>query len=191
MDKWAHLGHTLGECWNDPTKNITFVNIPKNASSFIKGCLIGTNQFTHSSKLITANRYLIALREPIDRWVSGIAQFTNNPINQHLTVHELVRQIKFDDHTERQTYFLQGVDLDRCEFIKVDNNLYTNLKQWLIENGYTINIDTVTSTNKGIEEIKNNFATLIDKNIQIKLKLTDYYKQDYELFNRVKFYGTR
>ena len=189
MDKWAHLGHHLGECWNDKDKSITFVHIPKNASSFVKGCLISTEKFTHSNSLITAERYLIALRDPIERWVSGITQLMSVPDNQHLTLQDLVSTVTFDDHTELQTYFLQDVDIDRCTFLKVNQNLRTNIKLWLGEHGYIHTGPDVPDINKGNQMAKDRFAAMVDGNSQIKLKLVTHYEQDYALINRVKFYG--
>jgi hypothetical protein len=189
MDKWSHLGHTLGECWNDKNKSITFVHIPKNASSFIKGCLLGTEKFTHSNSLIPAEQYLIALRDPIERWVSGITQLMSVPDNQHLTLQDLVSTVTFDDHTELQTYFLEGIDLDRCAFLRVDRHLRTNIKQWVIDNGYQIDVDSVPNINQGDQLAKDRFAAMVDGNSQIKLKLAEHYAKDYELINRVKFYG--
>jgi hypothetical protein len=190
MDKWAHLGHHLGECWNDQDKSITFVHIPKNASSFVKGCLLSTEKFTHSNSLITAERYLIALRDPIERWVSGITQLMSVPDNQHLTLQDLVSTVTFDDHTELQTYFLQDVDIDRCTFLKVNQNLRTNIKLWLGEHGYIHTGPDVPDINKGNQMAKDRFAAMVDGNSQIKLKLSEHYANDYELINRVKFYGT-
>ena len=190
MDKWAHLGHTLGECWVDSIKGITYVHIPKNASSFIKGCLLSTNQFTHSNTLVSADRYLITLRDPIERWISGITQFMMIETNQHLTLQELINTVTFDDHTELQTYFLKDVDLNKCTFLKVDKNLRTNIKNWMLTNGYVADIDNITNINEGNQLPKDRFAALVDGNSQIKLKLADHYAKDYELINRVKFYGT-
>jgi len=189
MDKWAHLGHVLGECWNDPVKSTTFVHIPKNASSFVKGCLLSTNQFVHSDSLVSADQYLITLRDPIERWISGIAQFMSVESNKHLTLQDLVNTITFDDHTELQTYFLEGIDLDRCSFLRVDQQLRSNLKKWLDENRYQIRVDDVPNINEGNQLLKNRFAAMVDGNSQIKLKLVTHYEQDYALINRVKFYG--
>ena len=189
MNRWAHLGHHLGECWNDQDKSITFVHIPKNASSFVKGCLISTEKFTHSNSLITAERYLIALRDPIERWVSGITQLMSVPDNQHLTLQDLVSTVTFDDHTELQTYFLEGIDLDRCSFLRVNQNLRTNIKLWLGEHGYIHTGPDVPDINKGSQLAKDRFAAMVDGNSQIKLKLAEHYANDYELINRVKFYG--
>jgi len=189
MDKWAHLGHTLGECWNDQNKSITFVHIPKNASSFVKGCLISSDRFTHSDSLVTADHYLITLRDPIERWISGIAQFMDVELNQQFTLRELVELVTVDDHTELQTYFLQDVDIDRCTFLKVNQNLRTNIKLWAKEQGYVIDIDNISTLNEGNRLPKDRFAAMVDGNSQIKLKLAKHYEQDYALINRVKFYG--
>lgn len=188
--KWAHLGHVLGECWNDPNKSVTFVNIPKNASSFVKGCLLSSGQFAHSDSFVTADQYLVTLRDPIERWISGIAQFMNDPNNHAVTLHDLVDRVTVDDHTELQTYFLEGVDLDRCTFIRADDNLRTNLTDWFKINGYELDINSVPNINEGQQLIKDRFAAMVDGNSQIKLKLVTHYEQDYELINRVKFYGT-
>ena len=187
--KWAHLGHTLGECWNDANKSTTFVHIPKNASSFVKGCLLSSGNFTNSDGLITADHYLVTLRDPIDRWISGIAQFMNDESNQSATLHDLVDRVTIDDHTELQTYFLQGVDLDLCTFIQVDKNLRTNLSAWFKEQGYVVNMDNIPNINEGNQLLKDRFAAMVDGNSQIKLKLVTHYEQDYALINRVKFYG--
>ena len=187
--KWAHLGHTLGECWNDANKSTTFIHIPKNASSFVKGCLLSSGNFTHSDSLVTADRYLVTLRDPIDRWISGIAQFMNDENNQNVTLHDLVDRVTIDDHTELQTYFLEKVDLDRCTFIQVDKNLRTNLSAWFKENDYIVNMDNIPNINQGNQLLKDRFAAMVDGNSQIKLKLATHYEQDYALINRVKFYG--
>ena len=190
MDRWEFLGHRLGECWADENKSATFIPIPKNASSFIKGCLLSTNKFTHNDTLVNADQYLIALRDPIERWISGIAQFMTIESNNHLTLQELVNTVTFDDHTELQTYFLQNVDLyKKCTFLRVDNNLKKNIGQWLIENKFNIDVSHIPNINQGNEMIKNRFAAIVDGNSQIKLKLAKHYEQDYELINRVKFYG--
>lgn len=190
-NKWAHLGHALGECWNDPNKSITFIHIPKNASSFLKECLIGTGQFRQTQSLVQANSYLIALRDPIDRWISGISQFLSSESNQHFTLLELTNTITFDDHTELQTYFLQGIDLDKATFLRVDQNLRKNIQKWLKENSYpTRYIGNVPMHNQGDEKIKNRISDMIDGNSQIKLKLVKHYDKDYKLINKVRFYGT-
>jgi hypothetical protein len=151
MDKWAHLGHTLGECWVDSNKNVTYINIPKNASTFIKRQLINTNGFIHSDILIHADQYLIVLRDPIERWISAVAQLLTAKDN-HMSYDKLANIITTDDHTETQTYFLQNVEIDKCIFFMVNSNLSKNLQQWLDNNGYKMNVSHLT--NQGDQNIK-------------------------------------
>jgi len=189
-DRWAHLGHTLGECWVDIDKDITYIHIPKNASSFIKGCLLGSFKFTHSNDLVKSNRYLVALRDPIERWVSGIAQYE---FNSGLTNIDY-QKITFDDHTETQDYFLQNVVLSKCDFIMVNDNLRSNLKQWFDEFGYTVDVDNMIQYNASLNTerqlLKDKYQTIIDNNPNFVLKLKKHFANDYKLINSVRYYGT-
>ena len=56
MDKWAHMGHLLGECYFDSNRDLTYIHIPKNASSFAKRI---TENFEYSKTFRNANNYLI------------------------------------------------------------------------------------------------------------------------------------
>ena len=188
-DRWAHLGHTLGECWVDVDQDITYIHIPKNASSFIKGCLLSSLKFTYSNKLVKSNRYLVALRDPIDRWVSGIAEYEFNSKQTNIDY----QQITFDDHTETQDYFLQDIVLNNCDFVMVNDNLRSNLKLWFNEFGYTVDVDNMKQYNASIyterQQLKDKYQTIVDNDPEFVLKLKKHYANDYKLINSVKFYG--
>jgi len=193
LGRWVHLGHRLGECWIDDLNNKTYIHIPKNASSFIKGVLIGSGGFWHHSQtLINSNENLIILRDPIDRWCSGITQYLHNN-NLELSIDEVFDKITFDDHTDLQTYFLQGVDLNHATFMSVDNNLKANLANWVYNNGYRTNVDIAIQYNASNEDnrvtTKDYYTNLLKQRPDLMLKLKKYFDADYELINRVKFYG--
>ena len=194
LGRWAHLGHRLGECWVDEVHNKTYVHIPKNASSFIKGVLIGSGGFWHHSEtLINSNENLIMLRDPIDRWCSGIAQYLYNSNQVDMPVELVFDKITFDDHTDLQTYFLQNVDLTSATFMIVNDDLRANINDWIIGNGYRTNVDIAIAYNASSEDdratTKNYYAKLLDQNPEFVLKLQQHFEADYELINRVKFYG--
>lgn len=188
-DRWAHLGHKRGECYVDSDQGITYVHIPKNASSFIKGCLLGSQKFTYSLSLVKNNRYLVVLRDPIDRWISGMAEYEFNSKQKNITY----QQITFDDHTETQWYFLDGVILDRCDFIMINDTFKDNLNQWFNEQGYIIDINNATKFNvsqgTSKEILKSKYQTIVDNDPEFVLKLKKHYANDYKLINSVKFYG--
>jgi hypothetical protein len=190
MDKWAHLGHTLGECWVDHKKDISYVHVPKNASSFIKGCLLASLKFTHSNVPIRTNRYLVAVRDPIERWVSGMAEYEFNSKQLNIDY----QQITFDDHTETQDYFLQDIVIKNTDFIMVNDNLRTNLTRWFDEFGYCVDVDNMVQYNASLntdkQQLKLKYQAIIDSDPNFVLKLKKHYANDYKLINSVKYYGT-
>jgi|TARA_R110000824_G_scaffold310707_2_gene497987 hypothetical protein len=188
-DRWAHLGHKRGECYADTDQGITYVHIPKNASSFIKGCLLGSQKFTYSLSLVKNNRYLVVLRDPIDRWVSGMAEYESNSKQTNIAY----QQITFDDHTETQWYFLDGVILDQCDFIMINDSFKDNLAHWFNEQGYITDINNATKSNSSQgtakESLKSKYQAIVDTVPAFVLKLKKHFADDYALINRVKFYG--
>ena len=194
LGRWAHLGHRLGECWVDEVNDKTYIHVPKNASSFVKGVLIGSGGFwRHSETLVNSDENLIVLRDPIDRWCSGITQYLYNS-KQTLSVDEVFDKITFDDHTDLQTYFLQGVDLDRATFMWVDDDLRANMNDWITRCGYRTNVDIAIEYNASRDDdrirTKNYYMELLEQQPELVLKLKDHFAEDYKLIESVKFYGT-
>jgi hypothetical protein len=193
LGRWAHLGHRLGECWVDDVNDKTYIHIPKNASSFVKGVLIGSGGFWHHSETLTnSSENLIVLRDPIDRWCSGITQYLYNS-KQDPSINEIFDKITFDDHTDLQTYFLQDVDLSHATFMFVDENLRANLANWIYNHGYRTNVDIAIEYNASSEDdrasTKDYYTKLLDQKPEFVLKLQQHFEEDYALINRVKFYG--
>lgn len=202
VDKWAYKGHILGECFYCGSTSATYIHIPKNASSFIKSCLVNTRDWFHCEKFITNNQYLIALRDPIDRWLSGMAQLIHSDPITEWTEELIFSTITFDDHTEKQVYFLQSLNLDKdlnkCIFFKVDDTLSSKFIKWQLENFVKwentrypstdvkkINVGTDTD---GRAEIIQKLLTMIDNNPDNLLKLKEHFADDYRLIESVDFY---
>jgi hypothetical protein len=195
VGRWAQLGHSLGECWVDEVNDKTYIHIPKNASSFVKGVLIGSGGFWHHSEtLINSNENLIILRDPIDRWLSGITQYLHNSKQIDMPMELVFDKITFDDHTDLQTYFLQGVDLTSTTYMMVNDLLRANLNDWIIGNGYRTNVDIAIQYNasKDDERIttKDYYANLLEQLPDLVLKLKEHFAEDYKLINSVQYYGT-
>jgi len=195
LGRWAHLGHRLGECWVDEVNDKTYFHIPKNASSFVKGVLIGSGGFWHHSEtLINSSENLIVLRDPIDRWVSGITQYLHNSNQIDMPAELIFDKITFDDHTDLQTYFLQGVDLTSATYMMVNDDLRGNLNDWVVDRGYRTNVDIAIQYNASADDhritIKNYYANLLEQQPELVLKLKEHFAEDYKLINSVKYYGT-
>ena len=192
--KWAHLGHRLGECWGNDTQDICYVNIPKCATSYIKGILQGCGGVWYHSEIpLDKSEYLIILRNPIERWCSGIAQYQYNTKKFDMTDQEVFEEITFDDHTELQTYFLQGVDLTRGTFIFMDENFNKNIKEWVKSKSFRTDVDIAKPINISKEDeretIKNKYFDLLEREPKYIETLLEYFKPDYDLINSVEYYG--
>ena len=74
---WASRGHIQGQCMSHWDSPYMYINVPKNASSWTKPNLLD-HQFEfynyHSDHLYHKHA-LIVLRDPLERWLSGVCEF--------------------------------------------------------------------------------------------------------------------
>jgi hypothetical protein len=192
MDRWAHLGHTLGECWY--TAGMTYIHIPKNASSFVKGCLIN-NGWQHSNAFVESEKYIVVLRDPLDRWLSGMAQYQVNSNQLDLDVHTIFNTITFDDHTETQYYFLKHIQtaptVENTTFFKFGPDLRKNLNKFMLSNGYAKGVEGIPNINARDnvkQELMNRLQQFMDIHPEFKTCVQDHFAVDYNLYENVKFY---
>jgi hypothetical protein len=145
----------------------------------------------HSETLVNSKENLVILRDPIDRWCSGITQYLYNS-KQDLSVDEVFDKITFDDHTDLQTYFLQGVDLDRTTFMLVNESLKANLNNWVYNRAYRTNVDIAIQYNASGDDdrktTKEYYVELLEQRPDLVLKLQEHFEADYKLIGSVKFY---
>jgi len=103
------------------------------------------------------------------------------------------KEITFDDHTELQTYFLQGVDLTRGTFIFMDENFNKNIKEWTKSKSFRTNVDIAHPINVSKDDerdtIKNKYLDLLEREPKYIDCLLDYFKPDYDLIKSVEYYG--
>jgi len=191
--KWAEQGHRLGECWGNDTENICYVNIPKCATSYIKGILQGCGGVWYHSEIpLDKPEYLIVLRNPVERWCSGMAQYQVNNDIVDMPYEKVFKQITFDDHTELQTYFLQGVDLTRGTFIFMDEHFNRNIKEWVKSKSFRTDVDVAKPINVSDDrrkEIKKKYIDILEHEPKYLNKILDHFKPDYDLINKVTYYG--
>jgi len=211
--------------------NYIYINIPKNASSWMKNNFGGwfynfrTNKFDQilppevEDLLKNPNPpvYVIILRDPIERWLSGAAQafFECSPDDPGFFMNYsndlIFNTIVFDEHTAPQTIFLKDVDLSRVVWFDCTDDLTDQIVTWsqdkfaidpkptshYKENAYKIsklNIPQRLDINplnwtmiQCIDALKHR---LFSDPKHVK-KLKEFYKDDYALRESIKFYGTR
>jgi hypothetical protein len=207
-----------------------YINIPKNASCWMKENFGGyeynflTNQFlgTPTSKITKVHglgvelTYVVILRDPIDRWLSGAAQSfygcspTNINFFTNIKNDQLFSQIVFDEHTAPQTLFLSNLDKSKVTWFNCNVSLIKNVSSWMQEkfneqvttldqnagNKYNISnqgvpnqFDSVTGWTQ--QQIINELKIRLDSDPTYLQNLKNFYKDDYKLRESVKFYGTR
>jgi len=145
-EKWLHNGHLIGrDFMYSPDGKFVHVLIPKNASGFVRGCFInaGWNESMANNKHIYKEHAIIVYRDPFDRWFSGMAQYLYNLYGKQpklLDDENLVKHLfavpVVDDHTEKQIYYIQNIDLNNATFILLGKNINSTLANWFSSNGY-------------------------------------------------------
>jgi hypothetical protein len=182
-----------------------YINIPKNASCFLKTLFPNSQIIDYRKHDQQIKQYIVALRDPIDRWISGMSQVRignidpgSNDIttaNKVYSVNYLFQKIVWDEHTLPQVDFIQGLDHSKVIWFKVDDTLKDLALKWAKETmkvepyDFTNDPDNTYNISKGLQlEIKEMLLNEINLNDSYKQRLEDYYKDDYELFNSVKFY---
>jgi hypothetical protein len=197
-------GHVFGECMSKLDSDLMYVHIPKNATSWTKPNLLdwGWEFFNYHTDQLTSKTALVVLRDPLDRWISGIAEYLflyhQNIDFAHAgqAFFDLIfDKITFDDHTEKQVYFIEGLDLDRCVFFKFGTDYRQQFSQYLAEhdmpNRYNnYNYQHVSDDSPDRKRFKKIFTDQL-QNSKYLSQVKQYFKPDYQLINQVKFYGTR
>jgi len=201
-----------GSGFLSPETNTTFyVNIPKNASSFANN-LLEKSDWTSAEigrknvDFTPVNDVVVILRDPIERWISGISQYIKGYIlNLDVTpsiflqnYNNVVERIlfdqpnMFDDHVWPQHCFFENVlpNVKRTYFY-VNENLELNLKTKLIlKDVDSGSLDYHKSSDdeelKILTEFFSNKVYPPTGDSKLYEKLKEIYKKDYELIDSVE-----
>jgi hypothetical protein len=218
LKKQGLLFNTNGS-YISPDKKTIYHGIPKNASSFIDQLLHsnGWNLFINNEDtLITTNTDMpisevvncfVVLRDPFDRWVSGITQYIatfgfdtlldkDNAITGmaiRSQVMEIITNIiDIDDHTLPQHYYFANLHpgVDKTYFW-VNKNLKNNMLSFynLTDNNKTV----LPTNNEGKPDdftiirniLKTKILRYLDHNPLFKQQIINYYKKDYDIIGSV------
>lgn len=204
LDYYRAKGHRFGECMSHPASDLMYVNIPKNATSWTKPNLVdfGWEFYNYHTDNLCHKTAMVVLRDPVERWASGIAEYlylyhrdwaTSAFTTEMLDL--IFDKIAFDDHTESQVYFIEGLDLSRCVFFKFDENYRQNFSNFLAENGmpnkyYNYEKQHVSDNEPVRKQFKEIFTQAL-KNSKYLNQVEDYFRQDLKLIEQTQFYGTR
>jgi len=218
-DIWGQhkLGHRRGTYFTSSIYNYAYIPIPKNASvwatSYFKTVLkwredydeairqIDNTNFKYWSSLKN-HRKIVILQDPFKRWISGITEFAtsvlpNINVDNEELVNFLIKHLDFDDHTTPQVNFIHNLVTDDIDFFKLDENLESNLNNYLVERipceYVVIPNDLYKHNTTDVSPkyfLQNKIKSIINDDPSIKQRIINYYWGDYLLLDSIKFYGT-
>ena len=186
-----------------PDSELMYVHIPKNASSWTKPNLLDWNWefYNYHTDNLYHKHAMVVLRDPIERWLSGIAEYMylkhRNLDIAHLSnafFNLVFDRIAFDDHTDLQVLFLQNLNLSNCTFFWCDESYRENFSDFLNSNGmpnkyHSYNYQHVTNEEPIRSRFHKLFKQVLANNSKYKQQLHWYFAKDYKLIESVQFYA--
>lgn len=197
IEYYKDKGHVFGQCMSHPDRDLMYINIPKNASSWIRSVL--TNLKWEQYNYYTDNLSkpsIVVLKDPIERWLSGMAEYMylyhrnidiTNLTDSFFDI--IFDRVSFDDHTEKQILFLENIDLNTCTFFQCNNTLKSRLGHFLNQDFNSYPNKHVTKDDPVRSKFRELFLHALKNNSKYQSQLNLYYAKDYNLINSVKFYA--
>jgi hypothetical protein len=147
----------------------------------------------------------VILRDPLDRWISGITQiiYTEPKTlagvsnNMHIATFDwklAMEKIEYDNHTQKQVDFIYGIPQDQIVWLKFDDQLKDNFINLMLSYGCDVenknlkNKDNITRKNSVKHSVIKKITDKLNQHPEYRQKIFDHYHEDYALINSVKFY---
>jgi len=190
---------------------LVYVNIPKNASSWIslqfnQGINRDAENINYYDIVdLTQCRFIVVLRDPLDRWIAGMTQMiytepatdldgVANNMNIDTFDWDLVMEkIEHDNHTQKQVDFIHDIPQDQIVWLKFDDQLKDNFINLMLSYGCDVEIkksdkDNITLKNSAKHSVIKKITDKLNQHPEYRQKIIDHYHEDYALINSVKFY---
>lgn len=174
------------------------VLIPKNASTWLVKSF-----YMHKTQVFAkdSRTSVCILRDPIDRWASGVAQFLatkhakKNLLNLGVYVRCYVDNMQpLDPHSVPQVDFVNDIDMNNTIWFNLDKNFETNFDSWVEENKIQRRklpiINKIEKKDKRVFH-KNFFSNYYKNHPKDQKGISNFYRKDFELVRSVQFYEAR
>lgn len=191
-----------GNGFISPDNSRFVVNIPKNASSFTTSWLSRCGwtylsidqQYADNNEI---NELIIILRDPVDRWVSGVSQFikgyileSNNPSDFIKNYNVFLERILFssldifDDHVWPQHVFFNQLLSDvKRKYIYISEHFEFNLQEQLslCPIDYSALDFNRSDDDQDLTILKEFFKNKLENDKELHQLVKDLYKIDYDI----------
>ena len=193
-----HGQHQLNENFVSHDIQHQYINIPKNSSSWAK-IKLRPLKFTSCSYLVPEYTKIVILRDPLERYISGLAQWQparNKLFEQDTRILEYILKyiITTDPHTELQSWFIKEIQGENIVFFWHDENLQSNIDHYFKSLG--INLPYIHPKNVSDNSINQSNAkkiirTYIEHNMGMLHTFREWLEVDYQLCKFVEFYRSK
>ena len=189
-----------------PPRDIFYLNIPKNASTYLSN-IFRENGWLHWNILddsSTIKKTLVVLRDPVDRWISGFATYaalhlfgpgygSDHFVEDFTALSEKIifDQIIFDDHTDYQVKYVQQIVNHSPIYFRYNKNIISQINSFL---GYDLNTNVdvdnnANESNYDTAQVSRFVKNLIETKPDLRARLVLAYHKDYEFINSIEFYN--
>lgn len=200
--------------FGNESSDYVYVPILKNAHSWGEQTFAKYFNFSRIPlDLSKKKQFIIFLRDPIDRWLSGIPQYIENLLHSDensfsfldnnflldpLHIDLICTKVDIETHTKKQNDAIDFLLHYPCVFFYLnDENFQEKLTHFFIHKmGAPSKIslsrkNNTTNENPRKKSWRKQLQKAIDTNKLYKDNITLYYKDDYDLIERRKFYNIK
>lgn len=164
-----------GTCYVNHKEKQVWIRIRKNASSSMAEVCRRESWERKTYFTDSDYKYYAFIRNPIDRWIAGMAQDFKEVRDLNLN------HIVYSYHTIPQTYFLKG--FENINLILMDDNLHKKVKELLKVDIPWLNQYSETNYK---DKIVSHLQHLIKTDNNLRTRLYTVYEKDFELHNELK-----
>jgi len=191
-----------------PDKKHFYLGIPKNASTYLSNTLLtnGWHYHTLGDDSDKIEHALVVLKDPVDRWVSGVATYISSWIlgpaygSDHFLQHynELSERLLFetmivDDHTTPQVRFVEQLEAMipnvPVTYFKIDTLMIENIGLCCGQEIRPVTVDANVSEDHYDQRA---IADFIKKRLladfTLRAKVVARFQEDYDFINQIQFY---
>lgn len=203
---YRDTGYIPGGGMLSPDREIFYLNIPKNASTYLTN-ILKSNEWLHWNILENfagIKTTIVFIRDPVDRWISGFSTYAALHLfgygygSDHfiadyndLSKRIIFDQVIFDDHTDHQVKYVKQILDYNPVFFRYNENLIPQINSFL---GQDLNTTSTVDANKSesnydTEQVSKFIKKQITNNPDLKAQVVQAYKEDYEFINSIEFYN--
>jgi hypothetical protein len=183
--------------------NLIYIPILKNAHSWGEKFFshnFNCNETVHitqyNKELYKDKRFVVILRDPIDRWVSAMAQYLvefDNPdeLLDNVLIKKLITDgINFDRHSKPQRYDLIGLDIKKTVVFMCNDELENNLSLFS-SLAFKKPTESIGEHNRNSQNILKKtlypkIKSMVEQNISLQDRLKEFYYIDYTLITQLQ-----